>query len=275
MPEHETTLDYCPDCGARTYEEVTEPEHVDQGGPVGYFRCCPDCNWQGEALVSRVAAPAGCGTCQAVGRLVGHDTTDDRSLAEVVADRLASSPEGEERDALSGALRRVALKAAHPSDGDRQAVLDLADQIEAGGLVPPGERDLRAALEFYADEANWLAHGPVTDAVNEDAGDRARAVLHALEQERGATAPGVHDGIPDAFWREVPCGHPSDPVAMWTLDGHPVCHCGCIVDRANGPILETPEAPGPIYACQKCGCAVVVPERPGVHNDETEADHAR
>lgn len=72
-------------------------------------------------------------------------------------------------------------------------------------------------------------------------------------------------GIPDSFWREVPCGHPPDPVAVLITDcggctgTHWVCHCGTTLDadeaisdgRAEG-------APGPIVPCTNCGCAVAL-----------------
>lgn len=61
------------------------------------------------------------------------------------------------------------------------------------------------------------------------------------------------------FWREVPCGHPPDPVAIWS-DGHLACHCGRILDDET-PITRVD--PYDIVSCQKCGCHVGVPiERP-------------
>jgi hypothetical protein len=70
--------------------------------------------------------------------------------------------------------------------------------------------------------------------------------------------------IPRSFWREVPCGHPPDPIAMRveTCGGctgaHWVCHCGWGLDPAEA-VGHPPEAPGPIVPCAKCGCFVALP----------------
>lgn len=48
------------------------------------------------------------------------------------------------------------------------------------------------------------------------------------------------------FWREVPCGHPPDPVAMRTEADLLVCHCGWIVDE-DGLLIQQ---------CPNCGCHV-------------------
>ena len=48
------------------------------------------------------------------------------------------------------------------------------------------------------------------------------------------------------FWREVPCGHPPDPVATLTPSGFLVCHCGWLVEP-GGPLIQQ---------CPGCGCHV-------------------
>lgn len=63
---------------------------------------------------------------------------------------------------------------------------------------------------------------------------------------------------PREYWREVPCGHPPDPVAMFG-EGGPVCHCGCGLEVATALPIQPPGAPGPIVNCQKCGCYVAIP----------------
>jgi hypothetical protein len=69
----------------------------------------------------------------------------------------------------------------------------------------------------------------------------------------------THNGIPDDFWRPVPCGHPADPVAAIASDGHAVCHCGSGLDPEQGlPDWKEFGAPGPIVECRKCGCYVAV-----------------
>ncbi len=69
-----------------------------------------------------------------------------------------------------------------------------------------------------------------------------------------------HNGIPDSYWREVPCGHPPDPIALRSSDGHAFCHCGWGLDVSRAlPGIESREAPGPIVNCDKCGCYVAVP----------------
>lgn len=71
--------------------------------------------------------------------------------------------------------------------------------------------------------------------------------------------------IPEGFWRPVPCGHPNDPVAIWTqvrgLNAEtihvPLCHCGHALDKRTGHYIEG--APGPVVPCDNCGCATAVP----------------
>lgn len=70
---------------------------------------------------------------------------------------------------------------------------------------------------------------------------------------------GATDGKPPRdWWRNVPCGHPSDPVAWRMPDGHFVCHCGCLLNPDHA-FDEPAEAPGPIVPCSKCGCYVALP----------------
>lgn len=58
------------------------------------------------------------------------------------------------------------------------------------------------------------------------------------------------------FWREVPCGHPPDPIAARMPDGHLACHCGWGLDDVQ-PITRVD--PLDIVPCDKCGCYVGVP----------------
>lgn len=61
--------------------------------------------------------------------------------------------------------------------------------------------------------------------------------------------------IPREFWREVPCGHPPDPVAAVTVEGR-VCHCGQFLD--DRPVIgHVP--PGDLVYCLGCGCHVALP----------------
>lgn len=87
-------------------------------------------------------------------------------------------------------------------------------------------------------------------------------------------SPPEHNGIPDDYWREVPCGHPPDPVALWTLDGHAVCHCGTVLNPADLIDGKFEDLPGPIVHCQKCGCYMAIPRRPPVE-PEREANRLR
>ncbi len=92
---------------------------------------------------------------------------------------------------------------------------------------------------------------------------------HEAPQNTGMTQRGAGESgsplpeIPENYWRDIPCGHPPDPVAMYGSEGHPVCHCGCILDPADSAGLpQPPEAPGAIVNCQKCGCYVAIPPKP-------------
>lgn len=77
---------------------------------------------------------------------------------------------------------------------------------------------------------------------------------------------------PADFWREVPCGHPPDPVA-WNSPNGPVCHCGTDLDPAQG--IDIPEAPGPVVLCQNCGCHVACPAPPDSGESESTRGEPR
>lgn len=68
-----------------------------------------------------------------------------------------------------------------------------------------------------------------------------------------------HNGIPDSYWREVPCGHPPDPVAIRNAQGTAVCHCGRGLALVGDSGLNIEGAPGEVFHCDKCGCHVAVP----------------
>jgi hypothetical protein len=76
----------------------------------------------------------------------------------------------------------------------------------------------------------------------------------------------MRDGIPDDFWREVPCGHPPAPVAALVTDcggctgTHWVCHCGSTLELFHAVSDgKAEDAPGPIVPCETCGCHVAIP----------------
>lgn len=74
------------------------------------------------------------------------------------------------------------------------------------------------------------------------------------------SVPGSSDTPGKGFWRELPCGHPQDPVAWQSPDGHYCCHCGWILDIADAiSDGQREDAPGPIVPCGKCGCFVAIP----------------
>lgn len=65
------------------------------------------------------------------------------------------------------------------------------------------------------------------------------------------------DRPPDDFWREVPCGHPADPIAWVNGEGSASCHCGWILDAV--PVLDVIDGMR-IVPCDKCGCFVGLPK---------------
>jgi hypothetical protein len=68
---------------------------------------------------------------------------------------------------------------------------------------------------------------------------------------------------PRGFWREVPCGHPKNPVAAIGPDG-PVCHCGLILNPKNSmDLLDPVDGISEIVPCSQCGCGVGIPPAPG------------
>lgn len=72
---------------------------------------------------------------------------------------------------------------------------------------------------------------------------------------------------PRSWWREVPCGHPPDPLA-WDNNGERFsCHCGSSLDVRRA--IPVPEAPGPVVPCDGCGChvACVTGHVPGGSDD--------
>jgi len=97
--------------------------------------------------------------------------------------------------------------------------------------------------------------GP-TEAEEEREADAWQIVGEEIGRAKRAEA---HNGIPDSYWRDVPCGHPADPVAMWSDDGRAVCHCGWKLDPEDG--VEIGGAPGPVVNCSRCGCHVAVQSR--------------
>lgn len=86
------------------------------------------------------------------------------------------------------------------------------------------------------------------------------AAYNAALQEPGGKREASHNGVPDSFWIEPPCGHPPDPVAAWANDGMAVCHCGTYLEPTEGVRIEG--APGLVQQCSECGCHVAVPPRP-------------
>lgn len=59
---------------------------------------------------------------------------------------------------------------------------------------------------------------------------------------------------PLEFWREVPCGHPPNPVACRT-ESVLVCHCGQFLDFNHGRWLRQRL----VASCDNCGCLVAHP----------------
>jgi hypothetical protein len=78
--------------------------------------------------------------------------------------------------------------------------------------------------------------------------------------------------IPRDFWREVPCGHPPDPVAAFNGEQW-VCHCGHIVGCDSVSVDEV--SGHRIFPCGKCGCYVGVPlDHPEAHRARRVLDPA-
>lgn len=119
-------------------------------------------------------------------------------------------------------------------------------------------------------EAGWKSHAQTLEARLAEITEAARGVLTAEEAiEEGARdfdrTGSTATTVPADFWREVPCGHPADPVAWVGPDG-PVCHCGRMLS-AEPTIDHTDDLRHwPIVPCAKCGCYVAVP-------DKTDATH--
>lgn len=63
--------------------------------------------------------------------------------------------------------------------------------------------------------------------------------------------------VPREFWRDIPCGHPQDPVAAQVEQGW-ACHCGWLLDTES--TREVEGAPGPVVICDKCCCHVAIPD---------------
>lgn len=98
----------------------------------------------------------------------------------------------------------------------------------------------------------------LSHAVGRD-GDDGDAASSLSVSASGATL------IPRDFWREVPCGHPPDPIAMFVVvervdhDSYWVCHCGNALNPMESISDGVEEgAPGPIVTCSDCGCHVAL-----------------
>jgi hypothetical protein len=68
---------------------------------------------------------------------------------------------------------------------------------------------------------------------------------------------------PRDFWREVPCGHPPDPIAWVGDDCLPICHCGSFLGGSPLPsdCVDLPPEIEFVIPCGKCGCAVGIPRK--------------
>lgn len=112
---------------------------------------------------------------------------------------------------------------------------------EAAPLADMGARAVELLREVYDDPAQarcWPWQ------------ERAGLLLAKGESPRGERKP------PRDFWREIPCGHPPDPLAFWTGTTW-VCHCGwgALGDQSDLN-ADRKDAPFPLVSCQKCGCLV-------------------
>ena len=180
-----------------------------------------------------------------------------------------------EYDAALARVRRAGLLAGAPHH------LSIAERLTLAALgldEPPTEQrpfDVRD---------HPMAFPATADALREQIANEVEAMSSPLLEERVAlsgvvlsavaarirsgppaeppkadeppTEATAHNGIPDDFWREVPCGHPPDPVAA-RVDHGWTCHCGGGLDPKDAISDGTVEgAPGPIVACGKCGCHV-------------------
>ena len=172
-----------------------------------------------------------------------------------------------------------------------QAEVDrLLNEAEALRIERDAAReDLAACRQFAADHVERAARQNIVARVAYAEG-KADAV--ALIRERAANAlpevarfmldeieaivalavppSGAATEPPADFWREVPCGHPTDPVAWAGPDGY-VCHCGRLLDGKQGQ--HVPEAPGPVVLCSKCGCHVACPPSGAEAGEGCRAPH--
>ena len=133
---------------------------------------------------------------------------------------------------------------------------------------------LRATTVKQLDAVRW---GPVCDdcAAVPPTGtdtDLFADLVDLARAHHGIAVPpsGAEAAPPADFWREVPCGHPTDPVAWAGPDGY-VCHCGCLLDGKQGQ--HVPEAPGPVVLCSKCGCHVACPPSGAEAGEGCRAPH--
>jgi hypothetical protein len=137
---------------------------------------------------------------------------------------------------------------------DRGSVIDLDSEIVVEQLADEAYERWRRQLVRGSFEFEQTIFRAAYEAAVAD----LRRVAVRDDPERASE-------IPRSYWREVPCGHPPDPVR--NPEGVPICHCGWGLDdaRACEPV---PEAPGPIVNCDKCGCYVAIPPAAVPSSDE-------
>ncbi len=145
-------------------------------------------------------------------------------------------------DPLREALAALIDEISGPVGGIRVDSEELATILDGGRIAEAIARARRVLAAVPAETEAW----------------EWRAVMARPEDEWERVDPEPRtDKQPREFWREVPCGHPPDPVAWHNGAGH-VCHCGNGLDDAKG--IAVAAAPGPVVLCQKCGCNVACPE---------------
>lgn len=83
-----------------------------------------------------------------------------------------------------------------------------------------------------------------------------------MQPDQNPTPDAHYSTPPLSWWRNMPCGHPPEPVAWWIVPDGPTCHCGRILDSTAGYEDPASGAPGPLVRCGECDCRVAISPKP-------------
>jgi hypothetical protein len=157
-------------------------------------------------------------------------------------------------EAASKGVASVFVLTDEMRDTQAGRLRDLCDLAAERALAAAGVEALVAEAVTAEREriAVWLESPEAFEIAAHGSGVRSLG-----DAVRSGVSHGSGDRPPDDFWREVPCGHPPEPMAWIGADG-PFCHCGGGLDESRALPLPADARVAALIPCDKCGCVVGV-----------------